>query len=345
MSKRDYYDVLGIDKNADASTIKKAYRKLAKEKHPDSGGNEDEFKEIAEAYDVLSNDDKKKQYDTFGHSAPKNGGFGADFSDMFSKFGFGFNPRNEARNRKGKDFRINIKLTLEEIFNGGTKKIKYNRDSACSNCNSSGGFGVQKCGHCNGQGIVIQNIRTPFGVMQNMNTCNVCEGHGTTYISMCNDCSGSGLKNKEETIEIGIPIGVQDGMASTYMGMGQAIKNGTSGSLVVVFSEIPNKNFVRYGNDLKCNLKLPYHTLVLGDKIKLNTIDDKEILINIPELNKIGDILRVSGKGMKLLNSEARGDLMVVLDIDMPTNLDDETREILENLKKVENKVVEKEKT
>jgi molecular chaperone DnaJ len=345
MNKRDYYDVLGIDKNADASTIKKAYRKLAKEKHPDSGGNEDEFKEIAEAYDVLSNDDKKKQYDTFGHNAPKNSGFSADFSDMFNKFGFGFNPRNEARNRKGKDFRINIKLTLDEIFNGGSKKIKYNRDAACSNCNSTGGFGMQKCKHCNGQGMVIQQIRTPFGIMQNMTTCEVCSGDGNTYVSVCNDCSGSGLKNKEETIEINIPIGVQDGMVSSYIGMGQAIKNGTSGSLVIVFSEIPHKTFMRYGNDLKLNLKLPYHSLVLGDKIKIPTIDDKEILITIPELNKIGDILRVAGKGMKLLNSESRGDLMVVLDIDIPTKLDDETRELLENLKKIENKVVEKEKT
>lgn len=345
MSKRDYYEILGINKNADQPTIKKAYRKLAKEKHPDSGGDEEEFKEIAEAYEILSDDDKKKQYDTFGHNAPNTGGFNQSFNDMFNKFGFGFNPKAEARNRKGKDYRVNIKVTLEEIFNGGTKKIKYNRDAACLNCNSTGGFGVKNCNHCNGQGVVIQQIRTPFGIMQNMVTCEVCNGDGNTYVSICNDCSGSGLKNKEETIEIGIPIGVQDGMASTYIGMGQGVKNGTSGSLVIVFSEIPHKSFVRYGNDLKCNLKLPYQTLVLGDKIKLNTIDNKEILITIPELNKIGDILRVSGKGMKLLNSESRGDLMVVLDIDMPTKLDDETRELLKNLKKIENKVVEKEKT
>lgn len=342
MSKRDYYETLGIDRNADQSTIKKAYRKLAKEKHPDIGGNEEEFKEISEAYEVLSDDDKKKQYDTFGHSGPKSNGFDANFSDMFSKFGFGFNPKAEARNRKGKDFRINIKVTLEEIFNGGSKKIKYNRDAACLSCNSAGGFGMQRCGHCNGQGIVVQQIRTPFGIMQNMITCEVCNGDGNTYVNTCNDCHGSGLKNKEETIEINIPIGVQDGMTASYIGMGQAIKNGTSGSLVIVFSEIPHKTFMRYGNDLKLNLKLPYHSLVIGDKVKIPNIDNKDILINIPELNKIGDILRVSGKGMKQLNSESRGDLMVVLDIDMPTSLDDETRELLKNLKKVENKVAEK---
>ena len=343
MSKRDYYEILGINKNADQSTIKKAYRKLAKEKHPDSGGNDEEFKEIAEAYEVLSDDNKKKQYDTFGYNAPKSGGFDSNFSDMFNKFGF--NPKAEARNRKGKDFRINIKVTLEEIFNGGTKKIKYNRDAACLNCNSTGGFGVKNCNYCNGQGFVVRQIRTPFGIMQNMVTCEVCHGDGSTYITGCNDCSGIGFKNKEETVEVNIPIGVKDGMVSNYIGMGQAIKNGTSGSLVIVFSEIPHKTFMRYGNDLKLNLKLPYHSLVLGDKIKIPNIENKEILITIPELNKIGDVLRVSGKGMKLLNSESRGDLMVVLDIDMPTTLDDETIELLENLKKVENKVVEKEKT
>lgn len=340
MIKSDYYEILGITKNADQSEIKKAYRALCKENHPDTGGDEEVFKKIAEAYEVLSNDDKKKQYDTFGHNSPKTSGFGSNFSDMFNKFGF--NPKTEARNRKGKDFKINIKLTLGEIFNGGSKKIKYNRDAACSNCNSTGGFGMQKCKQCNGQGGVIQKIRTPFGIMQNMIICDVCSGEGNTYVSVCNDCSGFGLKNKEETIEIGIPIGVQDGMVSSYIGMGEGIKNGTSGSLVIVFSEIPHKTFMRYGNDLKLNLKLPYHSLVLSDKIKIPTIDDKEILITIPELNKIGDILRVSNKGMKLLNSETRGDLMVVLDIDMPTKLDDETRELLENLKKIENKVVEK---
>jgi len=341
MSKRDYYDVLGVDKNADASTIKKAYRKLAKEKHPDSGGDEEEFKEIAEAYEILSDSEKKSNYDTFGHNGPKANNFNSDFSDMFSKFGFGFNPRNEARNRKGKDFRINIKVSLEEIFDGGIKKIKYNRDSACGTCNSVGGFGFKKCHQCNGQGVVVEQIRTPFGIMQNMSTCQVCNGEGNTYTDRCNVCSGSGLINKEETVDIKIPIGVQDGASMIFGGLGQAIKNGTSGSLVVVFSEIPHKKFIRYENDLKCNLKLPYHTLVLGGKVSLETIDGSEILITIPELNNIGDTLRVSGKGMKkYLANEIKGDLMVTLDIDMPKNIDDAERDLLENLKNVKNNVV-----
>ena len=341
MNKRDYYDVLGVDKNADANTIKKAYRKLAKEKHPDSGGNEEEFKEISEAYEILSDSEKKSNYDTFGHNGPKSNGFDASFNDMFSKFGFGFNPRNEAKNRKGKDFRINIKVSLEEIFDGGIKKIKYNRDGACGTCNSVGGFGLSRCRNCNGQGMTIQQVRTPFGIIQNASTCSVCNGDGNTYDNRCHDCNGSGLKNKEETIDIKIPIGVQDGASMVFGGLGQAIKNGTSGSLVVVFSEIPHKKFVRYENDLKCNLKIPYHTLVLGGKVNLETIDGSEILINVPELNNIGDTLRISGKGMKqYLSNQNRGDLMVTLDIDMPKNIGDNERELLEKLKNLKDFVV-----
>jgi molecular chaperone DnaJ len=312
MSKRDYYDVLGVDKNADANTIKKAYRKLAKEKHPDSGGNEEEFKEISEAYEILSDSEKKSNYDTFGHNGPKSNGFDASFNDMFSKFGFGFNARNEAKNRKGKDFRINIKVSLEEIFDGGIKKIKYNRDGACGTCNSVGGFGLSRCRNCNGHGMTIQQVRTPFGIVQNASTCSVCNGDGNTYDNICHDCNGSGLKNKEETIDIKIPIGVQDGAS-----------------------------IVRYENDLKCNLKIPYHTLVLGGKVNLETIDGSEILINVPELNNIGDTLRISGKGMKqYLANQNRGDLMVTLDIDMPKNIGDNERELLEKLKNLKDFVV-----
>ena len=340
MSKRDYYEILGLNKNATQSDIKKAYRKLAKEKHPDSGGNEDEFKEIGEAYSVLSDETKKNKYDRFGHDAPKMGGFDSNFSDMFNHFGF--NPRNESRNRKGQDSRINIKLTLEEIFEGGTKKIKYNRKTACGTCNSVGGKGVKNCQHCNGQGVTIEHIRTPLGIMQNMVTCNVCGGHGTTYTTECGDCGGQGVINKEETIEIRIPVGVHDGMSMAFAGLGQAIKNGTSGSLMVVFTEIPHKKFVRNGNDLKLNIKLPYQTLVLGGKIDLETIDTSKIKITIPKYNNIGDTLRISGKGMKHLNSDYKGDLMVVLDIDMPKEIDDKTREILENLKNINEIVVDK---
>jgi len=344
MSKRDYYEILGLKKDANAQEIKKAYRKLAKEKHPDSGGNEEEFKEIAEAYDVLSDDSKRQQYDTFGHNQPRGGGggFKADFSDLFNQFGFGGRQQRQ-RQRRGQDLRLNIHLSLEDIYNGGVKKIKYNRYEACMSCNSVGGHDPITCPSCGGQGMVVEQIRTPFGVMQNMTTCSRCDGEGKTYSRACNDCSGAGVKQKEEILDIQIPIGVADGMSMAYAGLGQAVKNGTSGQLIITFNETPNKRFVRNGNDLKYSLKLPYHTMVLGGKAEIDTIDGGKISIAIPELNKIGDTLRVRGKGMKLLNSELRGDLDINLDIQMPQILGEEEKEILEKLKNLHDNVVENE--
>ena len=341
MSKRDYYSVLGVNKNSDQATIKKAYRKLAKEKHPDSGGNEEEFKEINEAYEVLSDEQKKSNYDRYGHSKPSQSNSNANFKDMFNNFGFGFNPRSHAMNRKGNDLRLNIKVSLEEVFEGSVKSIKYNRHSACMSCNTVGGSEPMTCIRCNGQGMVTEEIRTPFGVMQNVVSCQLCHGDGMVYKNKCNTCGGHGIVNKEEHIDIKIPVGVQDGMSMVFQGMGQAIRNGTSGSLIVNFNETPHKKYVRVGNDLKYSLKLPYYTLVLGGDANVETIDGSKIKIKIPELNSIGDTLRVSGKGMKVMNSELRGDLMINLDIDMPKNLSDSDRELLEKMKNIDDSVVE----
>ena len=333
MSKQDYYSVLGINRNSDQATIKKAYRKLAKEKHPDSGGNEEEFKEINEAYETLGDEKKKLNYDTYGHSKPNQNNFNGNFKDMFNSFGFGSNPRNKPMNKKGSDLRLNIKVSLEEIFEGSVKGIKYNRHSACMSCNSVGGSEPVRCVRCNGQGMVNEEIRTPFGIMQNLISCQLCQGEGQIYKNKCISCNGNGIINKEETIDVKIPTGVQDGMSMVFQGMGQAIKNGTSGSLIVNFNEIPNKKYVRIGNDLRFTLKLPYYTLVLGGETNVETIEGTKIKIKIPELNNIGDTLRVSGKGMKIMNSESRGDLMINLDIDMP-------KELLEKMKNIDNKLV-----
>lgn len=340
MSKRDYYQVLGLNKNATQSDIKKSYKNLAKKSHPDVGGDEEKFKEISEAYETLSDENKRKEYDTFGHNKPN--GYNRNYQDMS---GFGFNPKNQARNRKGRDYRVNIHVSLEDIFEGGTKKIKYNRDAACTTCNSVGGFGNAKCIKCDGNGYLIEHTRTPFGIIQNVVTCNHCNGLGETYQDKCGECNGSGVKTKEENIEIVIPKGVEDGMYLKYPGMGQAIQNGTSGSLIIVFNELPHKRFIRDGSNLKLNLKLPYHKLVIGGKVNIKTIDNSEIRITVPELNNIGDTLRISGKGMNINNSDSRGDLMVVLDIDMPKEINEEIKVILEKLEDIENNITEIEKT
>lgn len=335
MRKEDYYNILGVDRNADQSKIKKEYHKLCKIHHPDAGGEEEKFKEINEAYEVLSDKEKKLNYDRFGHSKPRQSGFGGGFRDNF-----GFNKRAQAMNRKGNDLRLNIRISLEEIFGGLTKTIKYNRQSACMTCNSVGGSEPITCVKCNGRCTVTEEIRTPFGIMQNVSNCQLCQGDGVIYRNKCTTCNGHGIVNKSETIDVKIPVGIQGDMAMAYQGMGSGIKNGSSGSLIINFTEIPHKKYVRYGNDLRYALKLPYHILVLGGEANIKTIEGSEIKIKIPELNNIGDMLRVPGKGMIIMDSESRGDLMISLDIEMPKEISNEDKELLEKMKNINNFVV-----
>ena len=341
MSKKDYYDILGINKSSNESDIKKAYRKLAKEKHPDVGGNENEFKEIAEAYEVLSNPDKKRDYDAYGHSGKPSGGFGGmNMDDLFRDFGFGGNfGQTRTRPRFGQDLRINIPLTLEEILNGVNKTIRYNRNGSCTSCNGAGGHDITTCPTCQGQGSVVKHIRTPMGVMQSVETCPSCEGQGTTYAVQCNVCQGHGVQRGEQEVSIDIPAGIEDGNMLQYHGMGNAVKNGSAGKLIINITEVAHKLYVRNGNDLKYNLKLKYPQLVLGDKIEIPTIDGGSIKIHVPEYSKSGDNLRINGKGMKQINTTNRGDMYIVLDVDFPKKVSEEERELLNKLKNIEETV------
>jgi len=322
--------------------LKKKYRTLCKEKHPDVGGNENEFKEIAEAYEVLSNPDKKSDYDAYGHKGkPASQGFGgANMDDLFRDFGFGGNfGQNRNRPRFGQDLRINIPLTLEEILNGTNKVIRYNRNGACSSCNSSGGHDITTCPTCQGQGSVVQHIRTPMGIMQNIEMCPSCHGQGTTYAVQCNVCQGNGVQRGEQEVSIDIPAGILDGNMLQYHGMGNAIKNGSAGKLIVNITEVAHKSYVRQGNDLKYSLKLKYPQLVLGDKVDIPTIDGTTIKISVPEHSKSGDNLRINNKGMKQMNTNNRGDMYIVLDVDFPKRISEEERELLNKLKNIEETV------
>ena len=344
MSKKDYYTLLGVDRNANESEIKKAYRSLCKEKHPDVGGNEEEFKEVVEAYEVLSNPDKRKDYDTYGHNkGQRSNGFGGmNMDDMFRHYGFngGFAQYNN-RPKFGQDLRINIPLTLEEIFNGTNKTIKYKRNGACSSCNSSGGHDITTCHTCQGHGSVVQHHRTPIGIIQNVEICPTCDGIGTTYAVKCESCNGEGIQRGEQEVSIDIPPGMFDGNMLHYNGMGNAIKNGSSGKLTINIVETAHKTFVRTGNDLRYTLKLDYPQLVLGDKIEIPTIDGTTIKIHVPEYSKAGDNLRINGKGMRILNKDSRGDMYVILDVNFPKTISQEEKELLINLKKI-NESVEK---
>jgi molecular chaperone DnaJ len=334
MSKRDYYEVLGLNKNATPDEIKKSYRKLAKEHHPDKGGDENLFKEISEAYGVLSDDGKKSRYDQFGHAGDNRG----NPDDMFNGFNdiFGqFFKQRQNNERVGENMSLTIKLTLEEIFEGVRKKYNYSRTVSCSDCSGHGGSEPQECPSCKGVGQIKQVTRTPFGFMENISDCQVCSGTGTTFKIQCNTCSGSGLTKKQELVEVEVPSGVQEGMAFVMSGKGHGVKNGRAGDLIIRISELPHKTFSRNGSELRLNLKLQYHQLVLGDKVDVNTIEGALIRIPVLEYSKVGQNLRIPFKGLRELNTDKRGDLIVTLDVDIPTKLDDDVKSAIIDLKKI----------
>lgn len=348
MSKRDYYEILAINKNASQDEIKKAYRKLAKEYHPDKGGDEQKFKEISEAYEVLSDNEKKANYDRFGHSNP-NQRQGNPFSGFRNPFGGGFGGgfggfTNEPQIRTGPDMSVLIKLTLEEIFTGVKKTYKYNRKVKCNTCNGHGGEDTKQCNNCGGSGRAINIIETPIGVIQQVTTCHVCNGMGQTYTKQCNTCNGDGVVDKLETIEVDIPSGVSEGMSFVMEGKGSGIKGGVEGDLYVKIHELQHKQYIRSGSDLKMTLKLSYPQLILGDKVEIETIDGSKIRISIPEHSDVGSNLRIPFKGIKTYGKEGRGDVLITLSIHIPKIIDDDTKSLIIDLKEKLEKNIETEK-
>jgi len=333
MSKRDYYEVLGLKKGATADEIKKAYRKLAKEHHPDKNQGdkeaEDKFKEISEAYEHLSDADKKAKYDRFGH----DGGSGRGFNP----FKGGFNPfagfEQQQRVRVGDNMSLILKLTQEEIFTGTKKTYKYTRNVSCTDCGGHGGADVHDCSDCGGTGTVTQVFNTPIGYVQQQTTCTLCSGTGKKYTTECNTCHGSGLKKTEETIDVEVPAGVQEGMAFVMEGKGHGVKSGIEGDLHIKIMELPHKTYTRNGADLKMTLKLNYHQLVLGDKVIIPTIEGGEIRMSVPEGSDVGSNLRVPFKGTKIYGKEGRGDIIVTLGIDIPKKPKDNVKEAVIALK------------
>jgi len=323
MSRKDYYQILGVTKEASVEEIKKAYRDLAKKWHPDKNPNnaeaEEKFKEISEAYETLSDSDKKHRYDN---------------NDRFSGFNFDFSGMGRQRHvRVGESIKLNLKLTLEEIFSGVKKSYKYKRKDSCSSCDGHGGSDSQTCPSCNGTGAVVQIFNTPVGQIRQAMECPTCNGSGQTYKDKCNVCNGEGVKLVDETIEVDIPYGVSDGTTFVMGGKGNAIKSGRHGDLYFVVNELPHHKFVRDGNNLKINLKLSYPQLVLGDKVEVETIDGGKIRVNIPEHSQVDTNLKIVGKGMTEFRSANRGDMIINLGINIPKKIDEETKELLEKLK------------
>ena len=363
MAKRDYYEVLGVSKTATADELKKAYRKLALQYHPDKNQGdkeaEEKFKEAAEAYDVLSNQEKRQRYDQFGHAGVDGqggfGGGGMSMDDIFSQFGDifgsffgggggfrGFGGGGQGARRpvqRGSNLRIKVKLTLEEIENGAEKKIKVNKYVACKQCNGSGSKNnsFETCSHCNGTGVVTQITRTILGQMQTQSVCPHCGGEGKIIKDKCPECHGDGIVKAEEVITINIPAGVYDGMQLSMTGKGNAApRGGINGDLIILIEESPHELFERQESNLYHNAFITFSDAAMGASIEVPTLAGKA-RIKIEQGTPSGKILRLKGKGLPDFNGYGRGDLLININVWVPKSLTKEEKEILEKLKKSPN--------
>lgn len=349
MSK-DYYKILGVDKGASEDDIKKAYRKMAMQYHPDKNPDNPEaeakFKEAAEAYDVLSTPDKKSNYDRFGSANgggnPFGGGFGGfNMDDIFSNFGdiFGnsFNQRygGQRPQSKGSNLRIKVSLTIDEILKGTNKKIKYKRQDKCNTCSGKGGTDVRSCIPCNGTGqrTVVQN--TPFGQIRQASTCPDCGGSGQQVHIKCKDCRGDGTIVKEQTIDVDIPAGVSTGMQLSMTGYGNFIRNGLAGDLHIVVEEIKDYSFQREGNNIIVEKTISVIDAIIGANLKVKT-PHGEVPITIEPGTEHGKVVRISGRGIPDIQL-GMGDLFIKISVKIPKKIELDEQHVLEKLKSSKN--------
>ena len=363
MAKRDYYEVLGVDKSASEDEIKKAYRKIAIKYHPDRNPGdkeaEEKFKEAAEAYEVLHDAQKRQQYDQFGFDGPQGGfggfggGAGMNMDDIFSMFGdifgghggggFGFGGSAQPQMHQGSDLRIKVKLNLKEVANGVTKKFKVHKDLKCPDCQGTGSEGGAKpetCNTCHGTGYTIKSVRSIFGMMQTQAACPTCHGEGTVIKNKCKECGGSGVVKGEEVVEIQIPAGVAQGMVVNIPGKGNTGKhNGITGNIQVYIEEEKSDTFVRDGNDVIYNLLLDFPTAALGGEAKIPTVNGKTVTIKIDSGTQPGKTLRLRGKGLPSVQGYGNntGDLVVNISVFVPKFLSKDEKNAIEQLRESEN--------
>lgn len=360
--KRDYYEILGVSKTATADELKKAYRKVAMQYHPDRNPGdksaEEKFKEAAEAYEVLSDTDKRAKYDRFGHQAfaPGQGGFGAghasNMEDIFSQFGdifgddifgsfFGGGQRRSgsgggrARGIRGSNLRVKLKLTFEEAAKGVTKTIKVKKYVGCNTCGGSGAKdkgSVQTCSTCGGSGQVRKVTNTFLGQMQTVTTCPTCNGEGTTITAKCTNCKGEGRVYGEEMVTVDIPAGVQEGMQLSMGGKGNAgERGGAPGDLIILIEEEAHKELQRDGLNVAFELHISFPDAAFGTQVEVPTIDGRA-KIKIPAGTQSGKIFRLKGKGFPDVNGYSKGDQLVHVNVWTPQNLTNEEKAMLEKL-------------
>ena len=360
MEKRDYYEVLGVSKSATADEIKKAYRKKAIQYHPDKNPGdkeaEEKFKEAAEAYDVLSDEQKRQRYDQFGHAAFSGagggggyggfggfggGGFSMNMDDIFEHFGdiFGghFGGRSSSRGgtSRGTNLRVRVKITLEEAATGVEKKIKLNKKVTCSHCNGTGAENpsdLETCSVCGGTGRVVRTTQSFFGPMQTQTTCSACHGTGKVIKKKCHKCGGEGLETSSEVVSINIPAGIYDGAQLAMKGYGNAApQGGVSGDLYIIVEVEEHKDLIRNNDDLIYNLMLPLTVAVLGDEVVIPTLEGK-VKIKIKPGTQPGEVLRLRNKGVPSLNGYGRGDLLVNIGVYIPERISSEEKEMFSKM-------------
>jgi len=347
-AKRDYYEILGVDKNASDLEIKKAYRKLAKQYHPDINPGdktaEAKFKEVNEAYEILSDSQKKARYDQFGHAGfDANGGFGGfgdfDFGgigDIFETFfggtGFGRSSRSRNAPQKGADLKYAMDISFEEAAFGVEKEISINRMESCTTCNGSGarpGTSPTTCIHCNGTGQIQYKQSTPFGQFVNVKTCDVCRGEGKIITEPCTACNGKGRIRKNVKIKINVPSGIDDGQTISLRGEGDpGVKGGPSGDLFINIRVKPHPLFQRQGNDVICEIPVTFAHAALGAELEVPTLDGK-VKYSIPEGTQTGTVFRLKSKGIPFLRGNGRGDQYVKINVEVPKKLNEKQKAVL----------------
>jgi len=353
MSK-DYYKILGVEKNASREEIKKAYKKLAKKYHPDLNkeeGSTEKFKEVNEAASVLGNDEKRKQYDQFGSDFANRGGFGRgfggfdssafrdfsfNFDDIFESFfggGFsGFGNRRRSAPR-GSDLRFDLEISLEQAAEGLTKNIKFTKNTVCHLCSGKGGHDFETCKTCGGRGRVTRQSRTPFGIFQSTTACPDCKGNGEKPKKTCKKCHGEGIIDEEKELEIEIPSGVDNGSQLRIKGEGEAVKGGTTGDLYIFVTVKKHKYFERDGADIYLDAGVSFSEAALGTKIEIPTIEGKATL-NIPQGTQPGTLLRMKNKGMPYVNQNGKGDQYVKIMVEVPKKVSKKQEKLLKEFDK-----------
>ncbi|HRH55622.1 MAG TPA: J domain-containing protein [Candidatus Paceibacterota bacterium] len=351
---KNYYDILGVDKKATKDDVKKAFRKLAQKHHPDKGGDESTFKEITEAYSVLADEKKRREYDSYGQTfaggGPGAGGFGGfdpsqfsgfgqggvefDLNDLFEGFGDIFGGGRGPRIKRGRDISIDIEATFKESILGGTRSVLITKVGTCETCEGTGGkpgAGVETCKTCNGQGKLHETRNSPLGAFTSVRACSACEGSGQIPKEKCATCSGHGVLRREEELKIQVPIGIDGGEMIRMPGKGEAIKGGAPGDLYVKVHVKPHPVFKKEGMNLVMNMPMKLTDALLGTTTTITTIDDKKLEVKIPAMSEAQQTLRLRGKGVSI-NGNA-GDLLIRLTATLPKKISSKAKKAIEDLK------------